>query len=201
MLPGDLRFFPLFPLTGALIGWMTNYLALKMLFHPRRPLPFPGMPIQGLLPRRRRELAGKIAATVSEDILSAEEISEVLGHLNWRREVEGIVASLVREDLLPRPFRKVPGVDHLLFAIEETLTNRILETLEAHRGTIVSRFHGELDLRGMITEKIEGLDLDELEQMIIRLVSRELRHIELVGGAVGFAVGMAQGLLWLAAGR
>ncbi len=200
MRPGELLFLPAFPLTGALIGWVTNFIALKMLFHPRQPLSLPGITIQGLLPRRRRDLAEKIAATVSQEILSAAEISELLGHLSWRREVEGIVASLVREDLLPRPLRKVPGVDLMLSGIQDALTDRILETLEAHRGTIVGRFHEELDIGGMVAAKIESLDLAELEDMIFRLVSRELRHIELVGGAVGFVVGAVQGVLWLLAG-
>ena len=45
------------PLTGAIIGWLTNYLAIKFLFLPRKPI----LGIQGLIPKRKEKLAEKIA--------------------------------------------------------------------------------------------------------------------------------------------
>ena len=62
--------FIFLPLTGALIGWITNLLAIRLLFHPRRPLRLWPLPfkIQGLLPKRREELAENIADIVSEQL-------------------------------------------------------------------------------------------------------------------------------------
>jgi len=45
------------PLTGAIIGWLTNYLAIKSLFYPRKKI----FGIQGLVPKRKEKLAEKIA--------------------------------------------------------------------------------------------------------------------------------------------
>jgi uncharacterized membrane protein YheB (UPF0754 family) len=185
-----------FPLVGAAIGWTTNFLAIKMLFHPRKPLGPRGMQIQGLLPRRRRDLAEKIGATVADDILSSREISSLLGKIHWRQEVEGIVHALISGDLVPRAMQKLPGMELVLHQIQERLTERILKALDEHRDAIVSRFHDELDIREMVVEKIVGLDLDDLEGLVFRLVSRELRHIELVGGFLGLLVGAAQSLIF-----
>jgi uncharacterized membrane protein YheB (UPF0754 family) len=185
-----------FPLVGAAIGWTTNFLAIKMLFHPRKPLGPRGMRIQGLLPRRRVDLAKKIGDTVDEDILSSGEISSLLGKIHWRQEVEGIVHALISRDLVPRAMQRIPGMGLVLHQIQERLTERILQALEEHRDAIVSRFHDELDIRAMVVEKIAALDLDELEDMVFRLVSRELRHIELVGGVLGLLVGAAQSLIF-----
>jgi len=196
MSPTEIAALVTFPLVGAAIGWCTNFLAIKMLFHPRKPVGLPGFKVQGLLPRRQKDLAEKIGETVAEEILSAEEISSLLGRIHWREEVEGIVASIIGKDLIPRKFQKLPGVDIILRQIQDRLTDRILETLDSHMDGIVARFHSELDIRKMVVEKIAGFDLDELEGLVFRLVARELRHIELVGGILGFVVGCVQSVLF-----
>jgi uncharacterized membrane protein YheB (UPF0754 family) len=196
MNPPDILLLFAFPLIGAVIGWITNYIALKMLFHPRKPWPIPGLTIQGLLPRRRRDLAEKIGSTVAEDLLSAREISSLLGRIHWREEIDRIVHSVITRDLIPGKLLKLPGFDILLMQIQERITNRILEALDEHMDAIVDRFHRELDIREMIVEKLVSLDLDDLEKLIFRIVARELRHIELVGGVLGFVVGLVQSCIF-----
>ena len=56
----------LIPLIGFIIGYSTNYLAIKMLFHPRTKI----IGIQGLLPKRRKQLAQKIGEVSIELIPS-----------------------------------------------------------------------------------------------------------------------------------
>jgi uncharacterized membrane protein YheB (UPF0754 family) len=185
-----------FPLVGAAIGWFTNFLAIKMLFHPREPIRLPGMRLQGLLPRRRLDLADRIGETVAAEILSAREISSLLGKIHWREEVQGIVHSVITRDLIPRRMQFLPGVSVILDQIQVRLTDRILEALAEHMDGIVTRFHDELDLKKMVVDKMSGLDLDEIETLVFRLAGSELRHIELVGAILGFAVGLVQSLLF-----
>jgi uncharacterized membrane protein YheB (UPF0754 family) len=49
----------------------------------------------------------------------------------------------------------------------------------------------------MVEDKINSLDIAELEGMILDIASRELKHIELLGGVLGFLIGIIQGLLLL----
>ena len=62
---------------GALIGWFTNYLAVKMLFRPIRPrrVPLIKIELQGLIPRRREEIAVTIGATVEKELISVKDWS------------------------------------------------------------------------------------------------------------------------------
>jgi uncharacterized membrane protein YheB (UPF0754 family) len=45
------------PVVGFFIGYLTNYLAVKMLFYPRKRI----LGYQGVIPRRKREIAKKIS--------------------------------------------------------------------------------------------------------------------------------------------
>jgi hypothetical protein len=69
------------PLVGALIGFVTNVLAIKMLFRPLRPYYFFGLRIPftpGILPRERARLAESIGAMVERELLTPEILRERL---------------------------------------------------------------------------------------------------------------------------
>ena len=56
----------LLPFIAALIGWVTNFLAIKMLFHPRKEIKILFLSIQGIFPKRQNELADKIGDLVAK---------------------------------------------------------------------------------------------------------------------------------------
>lgn len=69
------------PLIGAVIGYFTNYIAVKMLFKPLRPvyigkkqLPF----TPGLIPKRKDQLAEAVGRAVSEKLLTGEDLAQAL---------------------------------------------------------------------------------------------------------------------------
>lgn len=55
------------PIIGFIIGYLTNYLAIKMLFHPKKRF----LGFQGVIPKRRKQLAKKLSST-SVEILPSE---------------------------------------------------------------------------------------------------------------------------------
>ena len=65
------------PLIGAVIGYFTNYLAVKMLFRPYYPkrigkirIPF----TPGIIPKRKHALAQAIGRAVGENLFTGEDI-------------------------------------------------------------------------------------------------------------------------------
>ena len=57
------------PFIAAGIGWFTNYLAIKMLFHPREPINLGFYTLQGIFPKRQKVLAEKLGKVVSQDLV------------------------------------------------------------------------------------------------------------------------------------
>lgn len=50
----------------------------------------------------------------------------------------------------------------------------------------------EVQVSALVEEKINAFDLDELEKMITGISSTELRFIEILGGVLGFIIGLVQ---------
>ncbi len=186
------------PLAGALIGWVTNLLAVKMLFRPLRARTILGITLHGLIPRRRTEIAATVARTIERDLLSTEEISNVLHRLDWKREVTRAVDEIIDQRL--RAIRLLPFSDPLVTALKDGLARALLKEIERRRTTLVDRFRERLDIQKMVVDRMDRFDLRQFETLVLLVASRELRAIVWMGALLGFLVGVAQvGLLLLVA--
>lgn len=107
MLPGVLALV-LPPLLGAIIGYVTNYLAIRMLFRPlteRRLLGIRLPLTPGIIPRQRYQLSESIARMVSTKLLTEDTLATKLQDPAFRENLERSVASFTAEllDRTPTP--------------------------------------------------------------------------------------------------
>lgn len=69
------------PIIGAIIGYFTNYIAVKMLFHPRNPITVGGYTLPftpGIIPKRKKDLAKAIGRAVQDELFGEREVKEIL---------------------------------------------------------------------------------------------------------------------------
>jgi len=91
----------LLPVIGFLIGYFTNYLAIKMLFHPRKRI----FGIQGVLPKRKEILAKRIGEVAPDiiplDFKKIQSIPFIGGKIieTFQKAVENKINSLSIEEL------------------------------------------------------------------------------------------------------
>ena len=53
----------------------------------------------------------------------------------------------------------------------------------------------EIKIGEMVEEKINSFDLSKLESLVYDIAKKELRHIEILGGVLGFMIGIVQGII------
>jgi len=183
------------PVVGGAIGWFTNFLAIRMLFRPRRAWRVLGLRIQGVIPQRRAELAERVAEAVERDLFSHDDIRQAVLDPDYqealRSRVEGHLHDYLAERLAaaPRLLQRVLGGGFVgklarggaqeVMAYLPTLLEGAAADLEAH-----------FDIRQVIRSKIDAFDLERLESLVTKIARRELRFIEILGGLVGAAVAL-----------
>ncbi|MEP6902604.1 MAG: DUF445 family protein, partial [Actinomycetota bacterium] len=87
-------------------GYVGAWLAVRMLFRPRRPVKIFGITIfpQGMVPRHRERLAAAIGKAVGEELVSQETIvEELFGKEFLRKKIQGVVDSYT-EDLISQNY-------------------------------------------------------------------------------------------------
>lgn len=195
-----LAVYILIPIVSALIGWITNYVAVKMIFHPRRPVRFLGLKIQGLVPRRHSDLAAKIGQTVESKLLTFDDIQDALRSPEVVAEIETVIEEQV--DIFLRKLGSNPMIAMFLQGgmarnVRGMLVDQMKTSIPGVTDRLFKRAQPKLDLKSIVQRKIEEFDIATLESIIYSIANRELRMIVILGGVLGFVVGLGQVLiLW-----
>lgn len=190
----------LLPVVGAAIGWVTNYAAIKLLFKPREPREILGFRFQGLIPKRRKEIARSIALAIEREILSKEDIASMLGNIEWKREVERIVDDVIDHRLGSKRIRAIPLIglvsENLAYHIKHLLTKEVLRQVDTKKEELVTRFRDKVDLKEVMISKIDNLDFLSFERLLSDIIARELKHLEYLGALMGFMIGVVQSVIF-----
>lgn len=189
----------LMPIVGALIGWSTNLFAIKLIFRPLRPVKIPlfGLEIQGLIPKRRLDISRNIGEALEHEIISPEDIIESLTSEKTKSEI----IAYIRDIIVDRVDEKLPGFIPSSFRgsiagyIGNIINRSGEEIFDELKVTLIEKAKEQLQLKELVEEKINSFDLEELENLIIRLSKQELKQIEVLGGIIGFFVGIVQALI------
>ncbi len=184
------------PLLAGGVGWLTNRLAIQFLFRPRDPVRILGLRFQGLIPRRKADLATTISETVAATILPADVIGREIRKLDVSGYTDDLADRLVNEVLMNR-IQKIPFVSNLL---SSTTVDQIRSWVERELAREAERMlervgHDagkNLDLTGAMRERIESFDDSVLEAVVRKVAHREFRAIEWWGFLIGFLVGLVQ---------
>lgn len=183
---------------GALIGWVTNIFAIKLMFRPIHPIKIPltRLTIMGLIPKRKKEIAKNIGEVVANELISTRELmneavkEEDLTHIKLfvKRKIKGVVDEKL--NIIPFPFKGL---------IQGPLDDLIETEVDNGLSDIICNIKDMIELRVNIAKIVEdnilALDLRELERIILKVAKQELKHIELLGFILGGIIGLVQGLL------
>lgn len=184
------------PLLGALIGWWTNHLALWMLFRPYRAISLLGLRWQGLIPRRREQLAETLAGALGEHLLTAEDRRGLLEAVEIEEHLDRIVTQVLQKQIPKGKLQFIPAFHGLREKLIEVLRNHILRQLPKKMSemdeSILARLVADLDVIGHVRGRLEAMSLAELEQLLRRVARREFVAIELAGAGIGFGIGLLQ---------
>ncbi|MEZ5966450.1 MAG: DUF445 family protein [Planctomycetota bacterium] len=191
------------PAIGGVIGYVTNWIAVKMIFRPIRPVNVLGIKVQGLVGRRQRDLAESIGRVVGNHLLSHEDVVEAFTKIDF----EGILSKVLEAGLAPKiaQLRGLPLIGGFLTPeriddIKQSLIKGILERREVILEQLEDAVENGLDVAAIVTRKVADFSVEKVESIILEVARRELRAIEVLGGVLGVVIGLGQVLLlwWLA---
>jgi uncharacterized membrane protein YheB (UPF0754 family) len=194
----------LIPLISAFIGWFTNWIAIKMLFHPKEPKKILGITFQGIFPKRQQQFAQKLGKLVSEELLSFKEIEEKIISPDNLSKMMPLVEEKI--DLFLR--EKLSSVFPMIsMFIGQNTINQLklvfMQELEAMFpeiiGSYMKNIESQLDLEKMVIDKVSGFSSDKMESILTQIMSKEFRFIEIVGAVLGLVIGFVQVLITLVA--
>ena len=192
--------FVLIPLISAFIGWFTNWVAIKMLFHPKEPKRILGITFHGIFPKRQKIFAEKLGKMISAEFLSFEDIAEKIANPQNLKKLMPMIEDHVDKFLRNKLSDEMPFLS--LFIGDKTIASLkkiFMQELEILFPQLMKSYAGhlqqELDLEMIVTEKVSAFSSDKLEDILYQIMSKEFRFVEILGGVIGFIIGIVQVLI------
>ncbi|GLW93094.1 DUF445 family protein [Actinokineospora globicatena] len=191
------------PVFGGITGWLTDWLALKMIFFPRLPRRFLGLVIwQGMFQRRRMAVARDYGELIAGEILTVANVLEAVltgpGADRLHRMVEREVRRSIDEQAsLAKPLVVAAVGSRRYQEMKAAAARRAIEHVPETVRHIEGYATGALDIRATIVRQIQGLTPVQYEGLLRPAFRQDEWKLITVGAVIGFLVGELQLLVLL----
>jgi uncharacterized membrane protein YheB (UPF0754 family) len=187
----------LLPFIAALIGWMTNYIAVKMLFHPKEPKKFIGITFQGVFPKRQNALAEKLGQLVADELFSISDVSAKIKEFATSDEAMNEVGKRIEMTIRNKLVQAFPMLamflsDEMVEKVTGLFKNELKDFLSATSQGMGEKLEENLNVQEMVKERVNAFSSEKLEELLNQLMKKEFKFIELVGAILGFFIGCIQ---------
>jgi uncharacterized membrane protein YheB (UPF0754 family) len=189
------------PFISALIGWFTNWVAIKMLFRPQHPKKILFLTFQGIFPKNQKIVAEKLGHLIATELFSSADIRYRMTHNT------DVVKKVIEEKIdyyLSNTFTQNYPIVSVFFGDKrkaKVKADLVIEIEKAAPDVIdqyLSSIEEEINVAEIVKEKIELLPAPRLEELIMAVLEKEFRFIEGIGAVIGFLIGLLQvGIFYL----
>jgi uncharacterized membrane protein YheB (UPF0754 family) len=187
-------------LLSTFTGWVTTWIAIKMLFHPRNPVNILGFKLQGIFPKNQKLIAQKLGQVVSKEFLSFAEIeAKVTNPENLQKlkpEIEAHIDKFLREKLTGLfPMLSMFIGDKTINQLKGAFLLELENLFPILMKSYMTKLEKDLDLEKIVTEKVANFSSEKLEDILNQITKKEFQFLEVIGGVFGFLIGLLQVLI------
>ena len=190
------QFLIMIIISGA-IGWITNWVAIKMLFRPHKEINLGLFKIQGLIPKRRAEIGSGIANIIQNELISVKDVISNIDRVEFSKRLNDLIDDVLDKNLKKKVKEKFPLLqmffsDKVAKDVGNTIKDIVMENQEKIFEIFSNYAEENIDFEVIISDKISNFSLDKLEEIITLLAKKELKHIEVIGAVLGVLIGAIQ---------
>lgn len=188
------------PIIAAIIGWVTNFLAIKMLFHPRKKIDLFFFSIQGIFPKRQEVLAERLGKMVSNELFSFKDIKDRFTNTSTAIEINKVLDEKLEDFIEVKLKSSLPMLAMFLnkearAKIKDTLHQEFQNILPDILNKYSEKLERDIDIEEIVSKKVSAFSSDKLEQILFSIMKKEFKFIEILGGILGFLIGIIQLLI------
>jgi uncharacterized membrane protein YheB (UPF0754 family) len=192
----------LLPVAGLLVGYATNWLALKMIFEPLEPQQYGPLRWHGLFLRRQKEVSAEYARLFAHEVFLPENLiqSMLKGPASDRLFllVERHLKQAVDEasGAIGKPLLQFSLGTKRYIAIKHRISERLLQELPHSTHSLYEYTRESLDLETTLRTSLESLTPQEFETILRPIFQEDEWILITVGAVLGAVAGCLQLVLF-----
>jgi uncharacterized membrane protein YheB (UPF0754 family) len=183
------------PLFGFIVGYVTNYLAIKLIFEPRDPKRILGLTVQGLFHRRQKQVAADFSQMVADNVLTDEALFQQLTTEKSRARLLELVSEASGE--LVERYKQNPLVGALVTdEMARSIEAEVLANVEAEvfrpDGPLVEVAHRSTQIKEILGARMADLPPEPFENVLRPAFKQDEWKLIIMGAILGLGAGVLQ---------
>ncbi|MCW7506769.1 DUF445 domain-containing protein [Leptospira levettii] len=186
------------PFTYGFVGWVTNWLALKMTFYP---IQFIGIPPylgwQGIIPRKAHKMASKSVDVITERLLNIKEVflkvDPKKAEVVFLPALDSSIRYTIKEfsdSLDPKLWEIIPDI------VKEEIYHKVRRESGITIRKVIKKLQADIDslfdVKALVLKKLSGNNVGLVVELFQEVGAPEFRFIERSGFYFGFLLGLVQ---------
>ncbi len=193
-------FFPVWwvlPFAGLLVGYVTNWIALKLIFEPLYPKKIGPYVLQGLFIKRQEEVAQGYSKLVKENIITSEKIFEQLWSGPKSPKLKEIIGEHVRDvvEETAQDYRKIIDLFYTpekFETVKNIATYSFMEDFPILMHNIYQYTEQSLDVENALFQKMSTLPPEDFAGFLRPIFQEDEWKLIAVGAILGMIAGFMQ---------
>ncbi len=185
------------PLGGLIVGYATNWIAIKIIFEPKQPINFLGFKIQGMFLKRQKEVSRVYSDIIEKKLLNAENITNAvlygagadrlleLMELHVNDAFESYVA-------IAQPYFALGVGTENYYKMKQLSAKLLFENSDKYLPYAHQYATSALRVADDLCEKMEGLTPEEFEGVLRPAYQQDEWKLILTGAILGMGAGFLQ---------
>lgn len=185
------------PVAGVVVGYLTNRIALTMIFEPIRPRQVGPFTLHGLFMRRQDQVADVYAGVIADDVVTLATIGEELVHGPRSDRTRALIADALR-----------PAIDESLGfargAVRVAIGTRQYEAIRSRLATeavdqtmaplVDPGFNAQQSqrVRELLRERLLALPPEDFAEMLRSAFEEDEWMLVMIGSVLGLVAGLVQ---------
>jgi uncharacterized membrane protein YheB (UPF0754 family) len=183
------------PAGGFAVGYITNFLALRLVFEPHEPINFGFFKLQGLLHKRKNEVAECFASVMANDVLSPDNMLATVTEGSSKDRMFDLVENrigIVFEEYKCDPMTAMLMPPERIMQAKEELLEQMRTNKPEPDGLIRSFVDKAVALRGQLSSKLQALDAQSFEGVLRPAFQEDEWKLFVTGAVLGTIAGILQ---------
>ena len=180
---------------GTIVGYLTNWMALKLIFEPIDPVYFCGFKLQGLFLQRQHEVSGEFSDHLAENVLTSEKIWNNVFTGRKRPEFDDMLETYTNDFVTKEGLER--GLDSLGESttdvqIIQSVSEELSKELTKHVEVLHEYTDKTLALKELMRERMELMTPKEFERVLHPIFEEDEMTLIISGAVLGAIAGFLQ---------
>ncbi|MCP4238749.1 MULTISPECIES: DUF445 domain-containing protein [Marisediminitalea] len=185
------------PLGGLLVGYATNWIAIKIIFEPKQPIRFAGLTIQGMFLKRQNEVSRVYADIIEQKLINPKNITHMILHGSGSAQLLELIELHVNDAIeryvaIAQPYFALGVGSENYFKMKSMAVKRLFEDSDKYLYYAFDYANEALRVGDDLCERMQALSSEEFEGVLRPAYQQDEWKLIVTGAILGMAAGFAQ---------